>query len=39
MLEGTSTSEIRQVLTQFCNRQDIEIPGIDLDDWIKVLSL
>lgn len=39
MLEGTSTAEIQQVLTKFCNRQDIEIPGIDLDDWIKVLSI
>lgn len=39
MLEGTSTSEIQQVLTQFCNRQDIEIPGIDLNDWMKVLSI
>jgi lipoate-protein ligase A len=39
MLEGTGTADIQQVLTSFCSRQDIEIPGIDLSDWIRVLSI
>jgi lipoate-protein ligase A len=39
MLEGTSVAEIQQVLTRFCSRRDIEIPGIDFDDWIKVIAI
>ena len=38
MLEGTSTVETQKVLEKFCSQQDIEIPGVDLQDWIKVLS-
>ena len=38
MLEGTSTAETQNVLEKFCSQQDIEMPGVDLQDWIKVLS-
>jgi lipoate-protein ligase A len=38
MLEGTSTAEIQKVLKEFYSRQDIETPGVDLQDWMKVLS-
>ena len=39
MLEGTATTEIHKVLREFCNRQDIEIPGVEQDDWMKVLDV
>jgi surfactin synthase thioesterase subunit len=39
MLEGIATAEIDTVLTAFCGRQDIEIPGVEADDWMKVLSV
>ncbi len=38
MLEGTETTDIPKVLTAFCSRQDIEIPGVVFDDWIKVFT-
>ena len=38
MLEGAPTVETQKVLEKFCSQQDIEIPGVDLQDWIKVLS-
>ena len=39
MLEGTATTEINTVVREFCSRQDIEIPGVELDDWMKALSV
>lgn len=39
MLEGIAKTDIHTVLTEFCNRRDIEIPGIEVDDWMKVLSV
>jgi lipoate-protein ligase A len=38
MLEGIATTEIHTVLTKFCGRHDIEIPGVGFNDWMKVLS-
>ena len=38
MLEGASTTEIQNVLKEFYSQPDIETPGVDLEDWIKVLS-
>ena len=38
MLEGAPTVETQKVLEKFCSQQDIEIQGVDLQDWIKVLS-
>ncbi len=38
MLEGTETVNIPSVLTTFCSGQDIEIPGVVFDDWIKVFT-
>jgi lipoate-protein ligase A len=39
MLEGTTTTEIHTVVREFCNRQDIEIPGVEFNDWMSVLSV
>ena len=39
MLEGRATTEIQTVLKEFCHRQNIEIPGIALDDWMKVFDI
>jgi lipoate-protein ligase A len=39
LLEGTATADVHNVLTNFCNRRDIEIPGVAIDDWTKVLSV
>ncbi len=30
-------ADIADVLTPFCNREDIEIPGVTLEDWMKLL--
>ena len=38
MLEGTSIAETQNVLQKFYNQEDLEIPGVDLQDLIKVLS-
>ena len=38
MLEGAATAEIQNVLKKFYSWPDIETPGVDLQDWIKVLS-
>jgi lipoate-protein ligase A len=38
MLEGTLTAEIQPTLQQFFSQQDIEIPGVELQDWMKVLT-
>jgi lipoate-protein ligase A len=38
MLEGTSTTEIQNVLKKFYSQEDIETPGVELQDWLKVLS-
>ena len=38
LLEGTATADVHNVMTDFCSRQDIEMPGVELDDWMKVLS-
>lgn len=37
MLEGIATTDIHTVLTEFCGRRDIEIPGVEFNDWLKVL--
>ncbi len=39
MLEGTAATDVHKVLTAFCSRSEIEIPGVELDDWMKVLSV
>lgn len=39
MLEGIATTKIHTVLTEFCSRRDIEIPGVEIDDWMKVFSV
>jgi lipoate-protein ligase A len=39
MLEGTATTEIQAVVREFCTRQDIEIPGVEFNDWMKVLDV
>ncbi len=39
LLEGTAAADVPKALTNFCNRQDIEIPGVEIDDWMKVLSV
>lgn len=38
MLEGSETTNIVEVLTAFCNRPNTEIPGVALDDWVKVFT-
>lgn len=36
-LEGQKTDDVQNILETFYEREDIEIPGIDIDDWIKVI--
>jgi lipoate-protein ligase A len=38
MLDGIETTDIPNVLAEFCNHPEIEIPGVVLDDWIKVFT-
>lgn len=38
MLEGTPTAEIQKVLKEFYSRHEPETPGVDFQDWMKVLS-
>jgi lipoate-protein ligase A len=38
-LEGKATEDIHKVAESFCSRQDIEMPGITLQDWIKLLEV
>ncbi len=38
LLEGTAAADGHKVLTDFCSHQDIEMPGVEIDDWMKVLS-
>jgi len=38
-LEGRPTEEAPTVLTQFYSEEGIEIPGIKVDDWMKVLDV
>ncbi|UCG12496.1 MAG: lipoate--protein ligase family protein [Deltaproteobacteria bacterium] len=37
-LEGRKTAEIYSILEGFYGGQDIEIPGITIDDWMKALE-
>jgi lipoate---protein ligase len=38
ILEGTNEADAQQVLTDFCKREDIEIPGVGLADWMAVFG-
>lgn len=38
LLEGVNMAGIADVLTPFCNREDIEIPGVALEDWMNLLG-
>lgn len=38
-LEGKTSTEVREALTHFYNRRDIETPGICVDDWMEVLKV
>ena len=39
MLEGKTKDDINEVVKTFCSRQDIETPGIEFQDWTKVLAV
>jgi lipoate-protein ligase A len=39
LLEGTAAADVHGVLTDFCSRQEIEIPGVEFNDWMSVLSV
>jgi len=39
LLEGKEISEVSDVLAHFCDNPDIEILGISLDDWKKILEI
>jgi lipoate-protein ligase A len=39
LLEGCSPAESRQRLAAFCSRQEVEIPGIGLQDWERLFGL
>lgn len=36
-LEGRNTEDVQSLLEAFYGKGDIEIPGIEMDDWMKVL--
>jgi len=38
MLEGTALEDVGRVVTDFCGRKDIEIPGVGFQDWVNVLG-
>jgi lipoate-protein ligase A len=38
MLEGAVMENVERVVADFCSRKDIEIPGVDFQDWIRVLG-
>ena len=38
-VEGTATDEIVQLLTEFYEAGNFELPGITMDDWIHVLKI
>ena len=37
-LEGKSVKDIPAVLTTFYSAQKVETPGIEIEDWLKVLN-
>jgi hypothetical protein len=39
MLEGKNTEEIRPLLSEFYSDENIETPGIEIDDWMQVLKV
>ena len=39
MLEGINTEEIRSLLSEFYSDENIETPGIEIDDWMQVLKV
>lgn len=38
VMEGKNAADIQKVLTEFCSREDIEIPGVGLEDWLAVFG-
>ncbi len=38
-LEGTPVEGVREVLERFYARHEVETPGVDVEDWLKVLSV
>ena len=38
-IEGSSKDEIVGGITDFYNENDFELPGIGIDDWLKVLGI
>jgi len=39
MLEGKTKDDMHEVVKTFCSRQDVETPGIQFQDWMKVLEV
>lgn len=39
LLRGKKNSEIRGVLQEFFEREPVEIPGVSIEDWLKVLEV
>jgi hypothetical protein len=39
LLEGTAAADVHKVLTDFCSHRDVEIPGVEFNDWMKVLNV
>jgi lipoate-protein ligase A len=38
LLEGTAAEDVHKVLSDFCSRQEVEIPGVEFNDWMSVFS-
>ena len=39
MLEGKILKQVRKVISEFYEKGDFELPGVEIDDWMNLFKI